>query len=170
MKDVWNSVMPSKFEKSSTQAQRVQQPPKVIPSTYPGAFSCAKNQATWSSSALQEEFFDKFCQVVQASLKIFVNEEDDRQPSQPPENETGLTQHVQEIDMNAGEPPEEIFQRHNTFEFEPVIETNQEEKEDIFNQADDKTDLVEIFDQSRFSPGGQSGQNFHKGQTDYHYK
>jgi hypothetical protein len=135
MAQIWQSVMPKIREKNpskSHKTNRVKETTTKKPSATSKIDHHDRKRSAWSTDTLKVEIFEKFCQVIQASLNIFVQMEAKIKCSQPSESEpsqnlknTSLTQDLLAMEMNAGEPPEEIFERHQRFEFEPVLTTDE---------------------------------------------
>lgn len=109
--------------------------------------------------------YNQYCSSVLTSVKIFLDADQKSQrsnfPSQssqpfPSSQEssqkaaalgTTLTQAICQMGVNTGEPPDEIYQRHVSFEFQPTIEPEEvveEVEDDIYFDASEGSASMDI--------------------------
>lgn len=134
----------------------VQTPPQKMPAKIKGP--------GWDPKIVRYDMYNKYCQSVLTSVKIFMKADQSQQsnfpsqPSQPipssqevsqqpPALNTTLTQAVHDMGVTTEESPEGIYQRHSNFEFQPIMESPevvvQEEDEEIFFDAADESIIIE---------------------------
>jgi hypothetical protein len=121
----------------------------------------------WDQKFVRFEMYNQYCTTIMASVKMFMDADRKRQrneyPSQPSQPlpisqesdhkaaavGTTLTQVIGQMGVNsasADEPPDEIYQRHVTFEFQPIMEPEVLVEEGNNDDDDDEDDI--FFDAS----------------------